>query len=58
MVRIELESCRQIGGGEKWDGEKRSVSSRCEWSAVERTKLNFEWLLDGVLIPEVKEIKG
>jgi len=57
MESIEFESRRQIGEGEKGDGEKRSVCSRCEWNAVERTNFNFEWWLDGVLIPEVKGLK-
>jgi hypothetical protein len=30
MESIDFESRRKIGEGEKGDGEKRSVSSRCE----------------------------
>jgi len=58
MESIDFESRRQMGEGEKGGGEKRSVYSRREWSAVERTKLNFKWWLDGVLIPEVQVVKN
>ena len=49
LERKNLESRRQIGEFENGNAEEWRVCSRCQWSAVERTKWNKKWWLYSVL---------